>query len=59
VSPVKIGDGAVIGAGSVITKEVKAGALAVARGTQMELPGWADRFRARKQVKTAAKTDKE
>lgn len=46
VAPVRIGDGAVIGAGSVITKEVTPGALAVARGSQMELKGWADRFRA-------------
>ncbi len=46
VAPVTIGDGAVIGAGSVITKEVSPGSLAVARGSQMELKGWADRFRA-------------
>jgi bifunctional UDP-N-acetylglucosamine pyrophosphorylase/glucosamine-1-phosphate N-acetyltransferase len=46
VAPVKIGDGAVVGAGSVITKEVSPGALAVARGSQMELKGWAERFRA-------------
>jgi bifunctional UDP-N-acetylglucosamine pyrophosphorylase/glucosamine-1-phosphate N-acetyltransferase len=51
VAPVKIGDGAVVGAGSVITKEVGAGALAVARGSQMELPGWADRFRKQHQAK--------
>ena len=45
VAPVKIGDGAVVGAGSVITKDVASDALAVGRGTQMELPGWAQRFR--------------
>ncbi|MBY0430915.1 MAG: bifunctional UDP-N-acetylglucosamine diphosphorylase/glucosamine-1-phosphate N-acetyltransferase GlmU [Rhodospirillales bacterium] len=49
VAPVKIGDRAIIGAGSVITKDVSDGALAVARGSQMETTGWADRFRARKQ----------
>ncbi|OAN51334.1 bifunctional N-acetylglucosamine-1-phosphate uridyltransferase/glucosamine-1-phosphate acetyltransferase [Paramagnetospirillum marisnigri] len=51
VAPVRIGDGAVIGAGSVITKEVSPGALAVARGSQMELKGWADRFRAQQRAK--------
>ncbi|MBC7952707.1 MAG: bifunctional UDP-N-acetylglucosamine diphosphorylase/glucosamine-1-phosphate N-acetyltransferase GlmU [Rhodospirillaceae bacterium] len=55
VAPVKIGDGAVIGAGSVITKEVGAGALAVARASQMELPAWADRFRDRKRAEKAKK----
>jgi bifunctional UDP-N-acetylglucosamine pyrophosphorylase/glucosamine-1-phosphate N-acetyltransferase len=55
VAPVKIGEGAVIGAGSVITKEVAPGALAVARGSQMELSGWATRFRARKHAGTADK----
>ncbi len=55
VAPVKIGDGAVVGAGSVITKEVTPGALAVARGSQMELKGWAERFRAQQAAKKAKK----
>ncbi len=40
VAPVKIGDGATVGAGSVIAKDVTAGALAVARGRQKELANW-------------------
>ena len=36
-------------AGSVITEDVDADALAVARGVQMEKPGWAKAFRERKQ----------
>ena len=48
VAPVRIGDGAYIGTGSVITKDVAPDALAVARGHQVEKPGWAAAFRARK-----------
>lgn len=55
VAPVKVGDRAMIGAGSVITKTVTPGALAVARGSQMELAGWADRFRERKRAEKASK----
>lgn len=53
VAPVKIGDGAITGAGSVITKNVAEDALALARAEQKEIPGWAEKFRARKK---AAKT---
>jgi bifunctional UDP-N-acetylglucosamine pyrophosphorylase / glucosamine-1-phosphate N-acetyltransferase len=35
VAPISVGDGAVIGSGSTITKDVPAGALAVARGKQI------------------------
>ena len=55
VAPIKIGDGAIIGAGSVITKDVEAESLAVARGAQMEVAGWAKRFRARRMAEKAAK----
>lgn len=40
VAPVSIGDGAVIGSGSTITKDVPAGALAVARGRQQILENY-------------------
>jgi bifunctional UDP-N-acetylglucosamine pyrophosphorylase/glucosamine-1-phosphate N-acetyltransferase len=43
VAPVRIGRRAYIGAGSVITKDVSAEALAVARGRQVEKPGWVRR----------------
>jgi bifunctional UDP-N-acetylglucosamine pyrophosphorylase/glucosamine-1-phosphate N-acetyltransferase len=50
VAPVKIGDGAITAAGSVITKDVAADALAVARGQQIVKPGWAKAFRERKKA---------
>jgi bifunctional UDP-N-acetylglucosamine pyrophosphorylase/glucosamine-1-phosphate N-acetyltransferase len=48
VAPVTIGDGAITGAGSVITKDVPADALAVTRAPQRALEGWAARFRESK-----------
>jgi bifunctional UDP-N-acetylglucosamine pyrophosphorylase/glucosamine-1-phosphate N-acetyltransferase len=45
VAPVTIGAGAYIGTGSVITQDVAAEALALARARQTEKPGWAKRFR--------------
>ncbi|MEQ8745394.1 bifunctional UDP-N-acetylglucosamine diphosphorylase/glucosamine-1-phosphate N-acetyltransferase GlmU [Pyruvatibacter sp.] len=49
VAPVIIGDGGFTGSGSVITKDVSADALAVERAPQKEVPGWAAKFRARKE----------
>lgn len=40
VAPVDIGDGAFVAAGSAITEDVPAGALAVARGRQHNAEGW-------------------
>ena len=41
VAPVRVGDGAYVGAGSVITENVPADALGLARGRQVNKPGWA------------------
>jgi bifunctional UDP-N-acetylglucosamine pyrophosphorylase / glucosamine-1-phosphate N-acetyltransferase len=49
VAPIKVGDGAYVGAGSVITKDVPADALAVGRAPQEMREGWASRYRARRQ----------
>ena len=45
VAPVTIGDGAIVAAGSVVTADVHADALAIARGSQEVKPNWAKRFR--------------
>jgi bifunctional UDP-N-acetylglucosamine pyrophosphorylase/glucosamine-1-phosphate N-acetyltransferase len=47
VAPIAIEDGAYIGAGSCITREVPAGALAVGRARQITKEGWATARRAR------------
>lgn len=51
IAPVVVGRGAYVAAGSSITKDVPAGALAVARGRQENKEGWAERLRERRKKK--------
>jgi bifunctional UDP-N-acetylglucosamine pyrophosphorylase / glucosamine-1-phosphate N-acetyltransferase len=45
VAPIRVGDGAYVAAGSTLTENVPAEALAVARGRQVNKPGWARKRR--------------
>ncbi|WP_328299071.1 bifunctional UDP-N-acetylglucosamine diphosphorylase/glucosamine-1-phosphate N-acetyltransferase GlmU [Streptomyces sp. NBC_00435] len=56
VAPVTIGDGAYTAAGSVITKDVPPGALAVARGQQRNIEGWVARKRPGSAAAAAAQS---
>ena len=53
VAPVSVGAGAIVGAGSVITKDVEPDSLAVERAEQKGIAGWARRFRERMTRKAA------
>ncbi len=55
VAPVKIGDGAYVASGSVVTKDVSADALAITRPEQSERPGWAAKFRTMMQRRKAGR----
>ena len=55
VAPVTIGEGAVTGAGSVITRDVEPGALAVERSEQRQIPGYAEKRAARHRAEEADK----
>ncbi|WP_022889994.1 bifunctional UDP-N-acetylglucosamine diphosphorylase/glucosamine-1-phosphate N-acetyltransferase GlmU [Agromyces italicus] len=46
VAPVRIGDGVYTGAGTVVRKEVPAGALAVNVAPQRNIEGWVQQYRA-------------
>jgi bifunctional UDP-N-acetylglucosamine pyrophosphorylase / glucosamine-1-phosphate N-acetyltransferase len=48
VAPLRIGDGAYVAAGSVITRDVPAGALAIERAEQRNVEGWSERRRRRR-----------
>lgn len=48
VAPIKIEDGSIIGAGSVITKNVDSNSLAIARGFQRNVKNWAVDFRLKR-----------
>jgi bifunctional UDP-N-acetylglucosamine pyrophosphorylase/glucosamine-1-phosphate N-acetyltransferase len=51
IAPVKVGDDAYIGSGTTITQDVPPGALALSRTPQNNVPGWVERFRAKRRKK--------
>ena len=55
VAPVKLGDGVNVAAGSVITRNVPADALAIGRAELEVRDGWAARYREMKAARKAAK----
>lgn len=55
VAPVSIGTGAIIGAGSTITKDVAQNALGITRAPQINKDGWAPEFRQKKMKEKAKK----
>ena len=59
VAPVAVGDGASIAAGTVVTRDVPADALAIARSELDVREGWARRFREMKAARKAARKNRQ
>jgi bifunctional UDP-N-acetylglucosamine pyrophosphorylase/glucosamine-1-phosphate N-acetyltransferase len=55
LAPLSIGNGAFVGSGSVVTDDVPADALALARGKQVVKLEWATAFREKARAKNARK----
>jgi bifunctional UDP-N-acetylglucosamine pyrophosphorylase/glucosamine-1-phosphate N-acetyltransferase len=55
VAPVRIGENAYVGSGSVVTKDVPDGALAVGRGRQENRENWAIRYDKMQKARKAGK----
>jgi len=56
IAPVKIGKGAYLGSGGVISDDVPDDALAIARAPQTHKEGWAKRYRTAQEKRKAKKT---
>ena len=56
VAPVAVGEGAMVAAGSVVTRDIEPGDLVIARGRQEAKAGWAKRFMDVMRAKKAAKS---
>jgi bifunctional UDP-N-acetylglucosamine pyrophosphorylase/glucosamine-1-phosphate N-acetyltransferase len=59
IAPVRVGEGAYVAAGSSITDDVPPGALAVARGRQVNKEGWAARKKSERSTQSGPTTQSE
>jgi bifunctional UDP-N-acetylglucosamine pyrophosphorylase/glucosamine-1-phosphate N-acetyltransferase len=57
IAPVRIGDDAIVAAGSAVSRDVADGELRMVRAEQLVKPGWADRFHDAMKKKKAERKD--